>query len=268
MNELVVKGVDDLMVLGRMFESSGMFGCSQQGQGLVLAMTCVMERITPLQFMNTYHIIGGRPTMKADAMLAQFHKLGGQSAINVRTPAEASVSLEFQGVSHGFKFTFEEALKEKFPYKKDGITLKDNWATPRMRMQMLWARVVSDGIRAICPQVNYGRYTPEEIQDIQKEKAVPVKSEVVVETKVVEPEPPADPGVIPVGKLKGKMWSDLDDRQLALAAGWSHPAMTTKMKEVIQNIIEARKPKEAKSGKRKESAGKNKGDNTVPKAGK
>lgn len=206
--------------------------------------------------------------MKADAMLAQFHKLGGKSIINVRTPEEASVTLKYEGVENGFKFTFEEAKKEKFPYKKDGITLKDNWSTPRMRMQMLWARVVSDGIRAICPQVNYGRYTPEEIQDIQKEKAVPVKAEVVVEKETSQPVPPADPDIIPTGKLMGQKWADLDDEKLQIAFEWKSPAITVEMKEVIRNIIEARKTKKAKDGKRKKGAEKNEGNNTVPKAGK
>ena len=40
--------------------------------------------------------------------------------------------------------------------------LKAQWATNRGRMQMMAARVVSDGIRAIMPEVNEGRYTPEE----------------------------------------------------------------------------------------------------------
>ena len=49
---------------------------------------------------------------------------------------------------------------------KDGKTYKDNWATPRSRMQMLWARVVSDGVRTMAPEICSGIYTPEETADI------------------------------------------------------------------------------------------------------
>jgi len=33
---------------------------------------------------------------------------------------------------------------------------------------MLWARAVSDGVRALCPEVNTGTYTPEEIADFEE----------------------------------------------------------------------------------------------------
>jgi hypothetical protein len=34
-------------------------------------------------------------------------------------------------------------------------------------MQMLWARVISDGVRTLAPEIVYGIYTPEETQDFE-----------------------------------------------------------------------------------------------------
>jgi hypothetical protein len=44
--------------------------------------------------------------------------------------------------------------------------LKSKYATPRSRKTMLWARVISEGIKAIAPEVNFGQYTTEELEDI------------------------------------------------------------------------------------------------------
>jgi len=53
-------------------------------------------------------------------------------------------------------------------YKSKNDELKFNWSTPRKRKQMLWARLVSDVVRAIAPQVVKGIYTPEEVADFDK----------------------------------------------------------------------------------------------------
>ena len=52
--------------------------------------------------------------------------------------------------------------------------LKDNWSTPRRRMQMMWARAVSDGVRTVCPLATRGHYTPEEAVDFDEPKVVNV----------------------------------------------------------------------------------------------
>ncbi|MGB1833429.1 MAG: hypothetical protein ACPHP9_07050, partial [bacterium] len=36
---------------------------------IVLALTCMCEGITPLEFSRTYHIISGRPAMRADILV-------------------------------------------------------------------------------------------------------------------------------------------------------------------------------------------------------
>lgn len=160
--------LDFINKFGGAIYRSRMFGCGTIEQGQVLAMACYCERMNPIQLTRTYHIIGGSITMKSEAMLAQLRLRGGSHEILSRTPEKAGIRLT-TGTgrgrqTHEFWFAWEEAQKE--PFVKDSRGgYKTNWATPRSRMQMLWARVVSDGVRAMMPEINSGLYTPEEADD-------------------------------------------------------------------------------------------------------
>ncbi|OGV36186.1 MAG: hypothetical protein A2020_12335 [Lentisphaerae bacterium GWF2_45_14] len=164
--DLPVVSMDDLRVLGLAIAQSGMFGVKTEGAGIVLAATCIQEKMSFLEFKKTYHIIEGSPSMRADAILADFcSKYDGEYDIIERTPERVEIKLICAGKEFSAAFTWKEAQDEEYCYGKDGKTLKNNWSTPRRRMQMLWARLVSDSVRAFCPQVVKGTYTPEEISD-------------------------------------------------------------------------------------------------------
>lgn len=178
--------------MGKAFAESGLFGVKTVPQGIVLAMACLAEKQSPIAIINTYHIIANRLSMRADAMLARFRQRGGRHRIVTRTGDVAEVELTLDGEKQSFRFTLDEAKKEPFYWDKAGKTPKDNWATPRGAMQMLWARVVSDGVRAMAPEVVQGSYTPEELSDEPAEVAAPVTvSATVVETPATEPFRPA-----------------------------------------------------------------------------
>lgn len=153
--------------LGESIARSQMFGCENVQQGHVLAVACVAKGIDPLSLVERYHIIQGRLSMRSDAMLAGLQERGGKYRIIQRTADAAEIEITIDGQSHRFALTWVEAEKEAYVRNKKG-GLKDNWATPRGRMQMLWARVVSDGVRTMCPVVLTGRYTPEEISDLHE----------------------------------------------------------------------------------------------------
>lgn len=160
--------------MGKDIAHSQMFGCSNEEQGRVLAMTCFAKRMDPLALAERYHLIKGKLSMRADAMLAGLHERGGSHRIIRRTADAAEIEIAINGDTQRFAFTWEEAKQEPFVYGKEEKgkrPLKDNWATPRSRMQMLWARVVSDGVRAMCPEVVCGKYAPEEIGDVASEEA-------------------------------------------------------------------------------------------------
>jgi hypothetical protein len=168
---LPVKTMEDVFNLGKVFETSGMFGCNKPGQGAVLALTCLSENISPMSFMRKYHLVEGKPSMRADAMLAEFCKYGSYQILS-RTPEKAAIRMKLKdGDAQEFSFTWEEAAAEPFTKDKNN-NLKHNWATPRARMQMLWARVVSDAVRCMAPWVNAGTYTPEEAEDFTTAPAV------------------------------------------------------------------------------------------------
>jgi hypothetical protein len=178
--------------MGKAFAESGLFGVKTPAQGIVLAMACLAEKQSPIAIINTYHIIANRLSMRADAMLARFRQRGGRHRIVTRTGDVAEVELTLDGEKQSFRFTLDEAKKEPFYWDKAGKTPKDNWATPRGAMQMLWARVVSDGVRAMAPEVVQGSYTPEELSDEPVEVTAPVTvSATVVETPATEPARPA-----------------------------------------------------------------------------
>jgi len=155
---------------GMSLARSQMFGCSNPEQGQVMAMACMCEGISPIEISRKYHIIKGKLEMRADAMLAAFRGIGGKHRVIQRDSEAAEIELTIDGQTNRFRFTMEEAKRERFVYEKDGKTLKDNWATPRMQMQMLWARVASDGVRTVAPEVNAGMYTPEEVRDFPDDR--------------------------------------------------------------------------------------------------
>lgn len=192
-----VTSIVDLQKIGEFFAQSGMFGIQNAAQGMIVAATCHMRNMDPLQFKETYHIIDGTPSMRADAMLARFQECGGRYKIASRTPDKAAILLDYEGSQMEFALTWEDAQREPFPWAFDKVTkqqvLKKNWATPRARMQMLWARVVSDGVRAICPKVNHGTYTPEEVQDFDGDNSRPAMKNVTPAPVKEQATAPANP---------------------------------------------------------------------------
>lgn len=161
--------------MGVWLQRSQLFGIQTAEQGKVLALACIAEQKNPLDIARRYHIIEGSLSMRADAMLAEFRLRGGRHRIIQRDEDGVRVAFDFEGQSIEFSITWEEAQQQDYVWgkMKDGKReLKKNWSTGRKRMQMMYARVVSDAVRALCPEVNLGMYTPEEIQDFDRPSAV------------------------------------------------------------------------------------------------
>lgn len=149
---------------------ASMVACTPDQADTVM-LTCMLEGLTPMDFMRKYHMVQGKPTMKADAMLATFRlQYGGKHKVVARTPERAAIVLEDKdGETFEAELTLEELNQSRWPWvdwKADKKVYKDNYATPLDRKTMLWARLVSDSIRAFCPEINNGIYTPEEIEDV------------------------------------------------------------------------------------------------------
>ena len=136
---------------------SGLFGMKDPTTVLALMAVAQAEGRHPASVAKDYHIIQGRPALKADAMLARFQLAGG--SVNWKVYTDEKVTGVFshpQGGSLEVTWTMQQA-------KSIGLGTKDNWKNyPRA---MLRARVLSEGIRSVYPAVLVGEYTPEEVQD-------------------------------------------------------------------------------------------------------
>ena len=174
--------------MGEMIWASGMFGCVKPEQGMVLAMQCLAEGKAPLELAKTYHIIEGKLTMRADAMLGRYLTTGGKVKWLVRSDTEVRAIWSKDGNDVEIASTLEE-------FKNNGIALsakgglKDNWR--KFPKQMLTARNVSEAVRLLAPQIISGIYTPEEVSDFSSQdkplpkpveyQRVEQKTEVVVD---------------------------------------------------------------------------------------
>jgi hypothetical protein len=168
---------DFVKSLGNDIAKSQMFGCESVSQGNILALACVVSGRDPLSLPMEYHLMKGKLTLRADAMLGRLSSSGGKYEIIEHSPNAAEVKMEFKGRKFHQRFTWEEAQQEPFVYegkgivkllkegKRDQLVLKDNYATPRRRMQQMWCRVVSDGVRVVAPELVTGVYTGEETAD-------------------------------------------------------------------------------------------------------
>ena len=177
--------VTAIKTLGGAIARSQIFGCQNEAQGEVLAMECLARKLPPLMLAERYDIIQGKLSMKADAMLAGFEEAGGEYEVKEYSPEACEITFRRGKSAITLRISWEEAQKESWPYGK-GKELKHNWASPIGRQDMLWARVVSRGVRRLAPGVVCGRYTPEEISDIEPSSA-PVTAVKAGQVKAAEP---------------------------------------------------------------------------------
>lgn len=153
--------VQAVLAMGKMLYQSGAFGCNNEAQGQTLAWLMAVGGRDPFVITRKYHVANGKLLERADWMAGTFKQHGGKIEILQRDAEAARAKMTYQGQSMTFSYTWEEAEQEPAPWSyKDGVKkLKDNWATPRARMQMLWARVMSDGVRTLAPELIHGEYT-------------------------------------------------------------------------------------------------------------
>ena len=153
-NEMTIQDMSNLSVA---FAKSGLFGYKNSSEAFALMAIAQANGLHPAKAAERYHIIQGRPAMKADAMLSAFQEAGGKVKWVTRTDIECVLHLEHpQGGSLDVKWTIDRA-------KKAGLTGKSTWS--QYPTQMLSARCVSEGVRALWPACLSGMYTPEEVQD-------------------------------------------------------------------------------------------------------
>ena len=165
--------VADVERMAANIAKSGLFGMKTIEQAAALMLIAQAEGRHPASAAQDYHIIQGRPALKADAMLARFLSAGGKVEWHTYDAAKVDATFSHpQGGSIRLAWTLEDA-------KRIGLAGKDNWKNyPRA---MLRARVISEAIRTVFPGVAVGMYVPEEVQDFEPRDVTPPR------TRKVEP---------------------------------------------------------------------------------
>lgn len=148
----------DMERMAAVVAQSGLFGIKTPMQALALMLIAQAEGLHPATAARDYHVISGRPALKADAMLSKFQAAGGKVQWHEYTDVSVSATFSHpQGGAVKIGWTIDQASRA-------GLTGRDVWKQyPRA---MLRARVISEGIRTVYPGVLAGMYTPEEIRDM------------------------------------------------------------------------------------------------------
>jgi len=150
--------VDQIERMALAVSKSGLFGAKTPDQAMALMLIAQAEGLHPAIAARDYYIVQGRPTLKADAMLARFQTAGGSVRWGDYTERRVTGTFSHpQGGSVEIEWTIDMATAA-------GLTKNPTWKSyPR---QMLRARCISEGIRTVFPGVVVGTYTPEEAEDM------------------------------------------------------------------------------------------------------
>lgn len=179
--------VDQVERMALAVAKSGLFGVRTPDQAMALMLIAQAEGMHPAIAARDYHVINGRPTLRADAMLARFQQAGGKVEWGDYTDRKVVGTFTHpQGGSVRIEWTTDMAVSAN-------LTKNPTWKSyPR---QMLRARCISEGIRTIYPGVAIGTYTPEEAEDMAPQRTV----RDMGDAEEVAPPPP--PAAVDVDKL-------------------------------------------------------------------
>ena len=211
MNEIttqpaVLQSLDEIERVAAKLSVSGLMGKDTKPEAVFgLMLLCKCEGLDPIAAMKRYHIIEGRPSMRADAMQAEFIAHGGGVVFHVRSDDMCAATFfadrsklddaaRKRAVDRFEKLWLLEC--EPDPSKRSKIILEiaklsmdgeegiiRTYADCELKgitegakgtkanwktspRQMLTARVLTEGIRLVAPGLIAGVYTPEEVQDV------------------------------------------------------------------------------------------------------
>ena len=227
--------IPEMKEIAKIVHNSKLFSMPSPEATFTLMMLCQSEGLNPIQAVKRYHIIHGRPSMRADAMLAEFQRQGGKIIWNERTDKKCSATFSHPaGGELEVSWTIEMAQKAR-------LTNSSTWQSyPR---QMLTARVISEGVRTVLPGVVSGIYTPEEVQDFSSKPVVTKKAktidDVVVVTEVVpEPEVIGKPEVVPEPEVipETKVISGPENTTKRIRKYWWNCTKCPKNAETVEKI--------------------------------
>ena len=157
--------VDQIERMAVSVARSNLFGFKTPDQAMALMLIAQAENLNPAKAIQEYHIINGKPTLKADAMLARFQAAGGR--VEWIEYTETKVVGKFSHQSGG-SVTVEWTVEMG---RKAGLLGNPTWTKyPR---QMLRSRCIAEGICTVFPGDIVGSYSEEEGEDMTIATAPP-----------------------------------------------------------------------------------------------
>jgi hypothetical protein len=152
MNEQLIP-IGDIQSMAAAVSKSGFFGLKTPEQAAALMLVAQADGLHPAKAATHYHIIQGRPSLSADAMLARFQSAGGR--VNWDEYGDAAVIGTFTHPAGGSVTIRWDIARAK----KAGVGNLEKYPAAMMR-----ARCISEGVRTVYPGVIVGMYTPEETE--------------------------------------------------------------------------------------------------------
>jgi len=223
------------------FARSGLFGCDRVEQGAILALTCISEGISPVEFSRTYDICEGKLRKKAMAAFADFRKRDGKVKwiATGEDGLKAEAEFTFEGQTVRLAFTMDQA-------KTAGL-VKDKSGWQRNPANMLRARLISNALGMLCPEIYAGEYDEEKspapvaqinLGAIAAPPSTPTPdaaSATVVNieaTPVVDAAAPVPPTPPPPASESPSLPTDIQEKLVAAIGGERIPAATVYCKKV------------------------------------
>ncbi len=159
--------LSDVMKLGDVFKASGYFqDVRDQAQAVVKVLYGQELGFSPVVAMMGIHVIEGKPALSSNLMAALI-KRSGKYNYRVKVWTNDECTLEFLEKIDGkwqesgpASFTIQDAKTARVKF--EGARGPSGWA--KFPKAMLFARALSQGLRAYCPDVSIAPlYNPEEL---------------------------------------------------------------------------------------------------------
>lgn len=179
--------------IAKAFSSAKLFGFDTPEQAFGLMMICKAEGRNPVDAARRYHIIKGRPSIKAEALLSDYRRAGGRIKIEKFTDAEVSVTFvnpDDTDASDAVTITWNDADVKRAGLATEG---SNHLKYPR---RMKFHRCISEGIGIRMPELRQGMPVEAELIDDDFDRKplrqiAPIDDDLTLNDQPTAPEAPA-----------------------------------------------------------------------------
>ena len=152
------RSFEEVERMAQAIAKSKLFGVNQVEQVIALMLMAEAEGRHVASAMQDYSVIQGKPSLKAEAMLARFQQAGGKVKWTCLTD---------ERVSAVFSHAACEPVEIDWDMERAKRAQLANPMWKKYPRQMLRARVISEGVRTAFPGALGGMYAPEEVIDFE-----------------------------------------------------------------------------------------------------